>query len=200
MQQLILTLVAESTAVTDRCVRDNLAAIESTARILSDCFATGHKVLLFGNGGSAADAQHIAAEFVNRFLIERPPLAAIALTTDSSILTSVANDDRYESIFAKQVRALGRRNDVAWGLSTSGNSPNVLAGIQAAREAGMVTIGMSGRRGRLTGAVDQALTVYSDVTARVQEAHIVMAHILCELVERTLFPDQFPSEALPSRG
>ncbi len=147
--------------------------------------------MIFGNGGSAADAQHLAAEFVNRFQIERPPLAAVALTTDSSILTSIGNDYDFNEVFSKQVAALGRTVDVAWGISTSGNSANVVEGIRTARRIGMRTIAMSGRGGALAECVDLVLTVASDTTARIQECHITLGHILCDLVDRNLYPDEF---------
>jgi D-sedoheptulose 7-phosphate isomerase len=189
MERLILSILDESLGVKDRSIRQNLDGIAAGARMLSACLSGGHKVLLFGNGGSAADAQHIAAEFVNRFKIERPPLAAIALTTDTSVLTSIGNDDDFDEVFAKQIQALGVKNDIAWGMSTSGNSTNVLRAVAAARKKQMTTIAMTGRGGRLAATADLALTVASDSTARIQETHITMAHILCELVERSLFPD-----------
>jgi D-sedoheptulose 7-phosphate isomerase len=168
-------------------IQDNRERLRQGAQILAARLSTGHKVLLFGNGGSAADAQHIAADFVNRFRIERPPLAALALTTDSSILTSIANDEHFDHVFDKQIQALGLEGDVAWGISTSGDSPNVVNGLQTARHRGLATMGMTGRGGRLAASADLVFTVDSDVTARIQEAHITLAHILCELVERILF-------------
>ncbi len=156
--------------------------------------ADGHKIMLFGNGGSAADAQHIAAEFVNRFTIERPPLAAMALTTDTSILTSIGNDYDFDEIFTKQILALGQKDDIALGISTSGNSTNVLNAFKTARNAGIFTLGMTGRGGKIKGLADMVLTVASDVTARIQETHILMGHILCELVDRVLFPESFKNQ------
>lgn len=192
MENRILSILAESLAVKDRSVRENLDRLNTGAQRLADCLASDRKVLIFGNGGSAADAQHIAAEFVNRFAIERPPLAAIALTTDTSILTSIGNDYRFDDIFSKQIHALGKKGDVAWAISTSGNSANVLKGIEAAGQKKMATIAMTGRGGgRLAAMVDLSLTVMSDSTARIQETHLIMAHILCELVERILFPKRF---------
>jgi D-sedoheptulose 7-phosphate isomerase len=168
--------------------------VAAAARLLAGVFQAGGKVLLFGNGGSAGDAQHLAAEFVNRFQIERPPLAALALTTDSSILTAVANDYDFLEAFAKQVRALGRPGDLAWGISTSGNSPNVVAGLQAARELGLRTLALSGRDGGpVAAAADLALTVPSRNTPRIQEVHITIGHILCDLVDYLLFPEKFTS-------
>ncbi len=154
---------------------------------MSRTIASGHKILVFGNGGSAADAQHIAAEFVNRFRIERPPLPAIALTTDTSIITSIGNDYHFDHIFEKQVQALGKRDDIALGISTSGNSKNVIMAMEAARETGLFTMGFSGRGGKLANVCDLVFQVDSDNTARIQEVHITLAHALCELVEKTLF-------------
>lgn len=191
MEKLILAILAESLAVKDRSVKTNLDRLKTGAKRLAECLTGGCKVLIFGNGGSAADAQHIAAEFVNRFGIERPPLAAIALTTDTSILTSIGNDYCFDDIFSKQIQALGREGDVAWAISTSGNSVNILRGVEAAVKKKLTTIAMTGRGGRLAALADLALTVASDSTARIQETHLIMAHILCELVERSLFPNQF---------
>jgi len=147
----------------------------------------GHKILLFGNGGSAADAQHIAAEFVGRFQRERRPLAAIALTTDTSILTSVGNDYGYEQVFVRQVRALGRSGDLSVAISTSGNSVNVLLATAAASEMGMVTVGLTGSDGGKLGTlVRHHVNVPHESAARVQEIHIMIGHILCELVDEYL--------------
>ena len=145
-------------------------------------------MFLFGNGGSAADAQHIAAEFVNRFLIERPPLPAIALTTDTSILTSISNDYGYADLFAKQLKALAKEGDVAIGLSTSGSAANVIKAMKVAREMGLKTVGLTGMDGgELARVVDLAIIVDSQVTARIQEVHITIGHVLCEMVDRMLF-------------
>ncbi len=191
MDAIIEQIVQESIAVKKKAIELQKAVLADAAARLADCVAVGHKLLLFGNGGSAADCQHIAAEFVNRFRIERRPLGAIALTTDTSALTAIGNDYHFDEIFEKQIRALGREGDIAWGISTSGNSPNVLRGMEAAKEIGLFTLGMTGAGGKLIDAVDLVLRVDSDVTARVQETHITMAHILCELVDRILFPDAF---------
>jgi D-sedoheptulose 7-phosphate isomerase len=185
MDNIILNILEDSVAVKDRSIRQNLDLIKTASERLTECIIAGHKLLIFGNGGSAADSQHIAAEFVNRFR------GAIALTTDTSILTSIGNDYHFDDIFAKQVKALGNTNDIAWGISTSGNSANVLEGIKAAKEIGMFTLGMTGRGGELTSQADLVFTVDSDSTARIQETHITIAHILCELVDRILFPEQF---------
>lgn len=175
--------------VQQAAVRDNRERLRQGAEMLSACLSAGGKILVFGNGGSAAQAQHIAGEFVNRFRIARPPLAALALTADSAVLTSIANDGDFEAVFAQQVRALGRRGDVAWGISTSGRSRNVVRACRTAREHGLATIGMTGRGGPLADGADLVFTVASDVTARIQEAHLTLAHLLCELVERALFPE-----------
>ncbi len=158
------------------------------ARLAELCVASvgaGHKILFFGNGGSAADAQHLAAELVVRYARDRAPLAAIALTTDSSILTAGANDLGFGHVFERQVRALGRAGDVAIGLSTSGNSENVLRALAAARELGIVPAALSGRDGgRLRGLADPLLVVPSATVARIQEMHILLGHMLCDAIER----------------
>ena len=191
MKDIIIDILGESLKVKERNIRHNAEELYTWAQRLAGCIASGNKILIFGNGGSAADAQHIAAEMVNRFRVERPPLAAIALTTDTSILTSIGNDYHFNDVFSKQVQAIGRKDDIAWGISTSGNSPNVVQAIQAAGELGLATLGMTGRGGKLATLCDLVLAVDSDTTARVQETHITMAHILCELVDRILFPDRF---------
>jgi D-sedoheptulose 7-phosphate isomerase len=166
--------------------------VAAAARLLAGVFQAQGRVLIFGNGGSAADAQHLAAEFVNRFQVERPPLAALALTTDTSILTAVANDYDFNQVFAKQVRALGRPGDLAWGISTSGNSPNVVVGLQTARELGLTTLALSGGDGGpVAAAADVALIVPSRNTPRIQEVHITLGHVLCDLVDYLLFPEKF---------
>lgn len=154
------------------------------AALVTDCLAAGGKVLLMGNGGSAADAQHIAAELVGRFQAERRAFAAVALTTDTSILTSVANDYGFESVFSRQVEGLARPGDVVVGISTSGRSGNVIRGIETARDIGCATAGLLGEPGQLAAMVDVALTIPGFPTARVQEMHILAGHILCELVEQ----------------
>ncbi|MFW5810048.1 MAG: D-sedoheptulose-7-phosphate isomerase [Thermodesulfobacteriota bacterium] len=193
MKNQILDILSDSISVKERFVHANLDTILDAADRLSVCLASGHKILLFGNGGSAADAQHMAAEFVNRFRVERRPLAAVALTTDTSILTSIGNDYSFDDLFSKQVQALGRPGDVALGISTSGNSENVVRAMQSAGNIGMITIGFSGRGGRMRDHADLLFSVPSDTTARVQETHILLGHILCELTDRILFPLAFGS-------
>lgn len=191
MREIIQKILEESIDVKRRSIKKNIDRIISGADRIATCLTTGHKILIFGNGGSAADAQHITAEFVNRFKIERPPLAAIALTTDTSIITSIGNDYQFDDIFAKQIHALGKRGDIAWGISTSGNSKNVIEGVKAAKKNEIFSFGMTGRGGRLAKLADLAFRVESDTTARIQEVHITLGHILCNLVDRILFPDQF---------
>jgi D-sedoheptulose 7-phosphate isomerase len=191
MKNIIFNILEDSIATKRGCIENNIENIIQATDMLTACLTRGNKILIFGNGGSAADAQHLAAEFVNRFQIERPPLAALALTTDTSTLTSIGNDYQFDDIFAKQVQALGRPGDIAWGISTSGNSANVIRAIQLARKIGLSTIGMTGRAGQLAGCVDLIFAVASDVTARIQESHITIGHILCDLVDRSLYPDEF---------
>ncbi len=191
MKKIIRNILEASITAKRDCIESNIDNILKAADLLAACVSGGNKVLIFGNGGSAADAQHLAAEFVNRFQIERPPLAAIALTTDTSILTSIGNDYHFDDIFSKQVAALGRKGDIAWGISTSGNSANVVKAIKSARKIGMATIGMTGRGGQLAACADVVFKVASDTTARIQESHITVGHILCDLLERKLYPNEF---------
>jgi len=192
MKAVIEKILTESIAVKKRFINSHSDQIVKTATLLADCITAGNKIMLFGNGGSAADAQHIAAEFVNRFEIERRPLPAIALTTDTSVITSIGNDYHFDDIFSKQVRALGREGDVCIGISTSGNSPNVIKAVDISNEMGIHTVGLSGSGGRLKEAADLCLCVESDTTARIQEAHALVGHILCLLTDRILFPEQAP--------
>ncbi|MCL6621702.1 MAG: D-sedoheptulose 7-phosphate isomerase [Syntrophobacterales bacterium] len=184
--------VAEAVQVKKRLVAEQGEQVIAAARLLADTLKAGGKILLFGNGGSAADAQHLAAEFVNRFQVERPPLAAVALTTDTSILTAVANDYDFREVFVKQVQALGRPGDVAVGLSTSGSSPNVVAALVAARDLGLRTLALSGGDGGpVAKAAELAIVVPSRHTPRIQEVHITIGHVLCDLVDYLLFPERF---------
>ena len=163
------------------------APIEAAVRRMTSCLKAGGKVMACGNGGSAADSQHFAAELVNRFEQERPPLAAIALTTDTSTLTSIANDYRYEDVFAKQVQALGRTGDVLLAISTSGNSPNVIEAIHAAHACGVSVVALTGRNGgkitALLGSDDVHLCVPAQRTARIQEVHLLAIHCLCDGID-----------------
>jgi D-sedoheptulose 7-phosphate isomerase len=163
--------------------------LEDCARRIAVVMAEGHKLLICGNGGSAADAQHLAGEFVNRFLFDRPPLPALALTTDSSVLTAIGNDFGFEQVFAKQIHALGVPGDVLLAISTSGKSPNVLAALRAAREKNMYTLGLSGAGHDMDALCDITLHVPHTSTPLVQEIHISAGHLICELVEYFLFKD-----------
>jgi len=166
-----------------------LAGIEEAASHIAQMMQAGGKLLIAGNGGSAADAQHIAGEFVSRFHYDRPGLPAIALTTDTSILTAIGNDYGYERLFERQVQALGRKGDAFIGISTSGNSANVLAALKMARELGLFTIGFTSQKGgKMPEACDLALRIPSNETPKVQEGHITIGHIICGLVEAAIFP------------
>lgn len=188
MEELIVRAFEESADVKLSFVKKNLKTIISVVELIVEAFHEGNKVMLFGNGGSAADAQHIAAEFVNRFMIERPPLPAMALTTDTSVITSIGNDYKFDDIFLKQIKALGKEGDIAWGISTSGNSPNVLKALKEAKKMGLKTIGMTGKDGgKMAKMVDYLLNVESDSTPRIQETHITAAHVICELIDIKLF-------------
>jgi D-sedoheptulose 7-phosphate isomerase len=188
MENIIPKRFKESGEVKTRFLKENLPRFLEAIKLVSQAFERGNKLLLLGNGGSAADAQHIAAEFVNRFIIDRPPLPAIALTTDTSILTSVANDSAFQEIFARQIKALGKEGDVVIGLSTSGNSPNVIRALEVAKEMGIKTVALTGNDGgMLARLADIPLVVSSSSTPRIQETHILVGHILCEMVEHQLF-------------
>ena len=188
MIERVRQIAQESIAAKKAFFESNSENVVRAAELMIDAIKTGGKILIFGNGGSAADAQHIAAQLVNRLNYDRPPIAAIALTTDTSILTSVGNDSSFEDLFARQVVALGRKGDVAIAISTSGNSANVLRAVEAAREIGIKTIALAGRDGgKLASATDLALVVASNATQRIQETHITVAHILCELVEDAFY-------------
>ena len=169
--------------VKESCMDDMVKA----ATALIEALKKGNKLLIFGNGGSAADAQHIACEFVSKFRLERKGLPAISLTTNTSILSAISNDYEYARVFERQIEALGRKGDVVIGISTSGKSPNVLAALKLARKMGMVTIGMEGEKGRMKDVVDIDICVPSSDTPRIQEAHITIGHILCDVVEKELF-------------
>jgi D-sedoheptulose 7-phosphate isomerase len=169
------------------------APIAAAIKLMADSLAAGGKIMACGNGGSAADAQHFAAEMLNRFEMERPPLAAIALTTDTSTLTSIANDYRYEEVFAKQVRALGRRGDVLLAISTSGNSPNVIEAMSAAHGAGVNIVALTGKSGGrisvLINEDDVHICVPAERTARIQEIHLLTIHCLCDGIDQMLYGD-----------
>lgn len=165
-----------------------IATVEAIANACIHCLQRGGKILLAGNGGSAADAQHIAGEFVSRFAFDRPALPAIALTTDTSILTAIGNDYGYEKLFARQIQAHGKAGDVFFAYSTSGRSPNILRALEQSRALKVICVGLTGNRGGpIGGLCDHLLEVPSSDTPKIQEAHLVLGHILCGLVERTMF-------------
>lgn len=188
MQNIVAQALKDGLRVKEDFIKKNASKLIHLAEHISEAFKNGRKLMICGNGGSAADAQHLAAEFVNRFQLERPPLPALALTTDTSIITSIANDYRYEEVFSKQIEALGVKGDILLGLSTSGKSENILSAIRTARERGLYTVGFTGGDGGgLLKLVDLALVVENNQTPRIQEAHIMAGHLLCELVEYILF-------------
>jgi D-sedoheptulose 7-phosphate isomerase len=190
LERLISGRIEANVAVGRALLQDRtfLATVAKAGRMLAKALQSGNKVLFFGNGGSAADAQHLAAELTGRFMKERPALAGLALTTNSSSITALGNDYGYETIFARQIEGLARRGDVAVGISTSGNSPNVLKAIAAARSRRVITVGMTGAKGgKLASAVDYCIRIPSDSTPRIQEGHILVGHVLCEIIEQELF-------------
>jgi D-sedoheptulose 7-phosphate isomerase len=202
MRKEIKAIFAESIAAKQTFLREHMATIERVVQLTADALRNGKKLLLFGNGGSAADAQHIAAEFVNRYEMNRPPLPAIALTTDTSALTSIANDFSYGDVFAKQVEALGRAGDVAFATSTSGNAANVLRAVEVCRRLRIHTVGFTGGSGgKLGKLVDHNLCVSgTSRTARIQETHILIGHTICDLVDRLLYGDlRGEAEAIVAR-
>jgi len=190
MKDAIKAAFEQSIATKKAFLDQNLDTLIEVINLIANCFRSGNKLMIFGNGGSAADAQHIAAEFVNRFRIERPPLPALALTTDTSAITSIANDYDYAEIFAKQVKALGKTGDVALAISTSGNAGNVLNALGTCKQLGIATIGLTGGDGgKMTTEADFLLRVSATkATARIQETHILVAHVICEMVDASLFP------------
>ncbi|MGH9761730.1 MAG: D-sedoheptulose-7-phosphate isomerase [Blastocatellia bacterium] len=189
MKDRIKAAALESIETKRRFFDANSDAVALAARMIIASLRSNGKLLAFGNGGSAADAQHIVAELVNRLARDHPPIAAIALTTDTSIITSIANDLGFDYLFERQLLALGRPGDVALAISTSGNSPNVLRAVRAARSIGVETIALTGRTGgELARLADLALIVETESTQHIQETHIAIGHILCELIEDDLYP------------
>ncbi len=184
MKEQIISKLRESAELKLRFAKESIREISEATNIIHKSLKAGGKILIFGNGGSAADAQHIAAEFVNRYQKERKALPAIALTTDSSILTSIGNDTSFDNIFLRQIEALGKKVDVAWGISTSAKSPNIVKALEFAKSKGLKTIGFTGGdAGKINKIVDCCINVPSTSTPRVQELHITVAHIICELIE-----------------
>jgi D-sedoheptulose 7-phosphate isomerase len=188
MQDQASASVRRTIAVLQEFAAQGLEPVVQAAEAIAKALAGQRKLLVFGNGGSAADAQHLAAELVNRFQLERPGLPAVALTTDSSVITSIANDYHFDEVFARQVKTLGQKGDVALGISTSGRSPNVLAALAAARAQGLVTIGLTGAPGGdLAPLCELVIAAPGGETPRVQEVHAVVVHLICELVDTRLF-------------
>ncbi len=195
MEDIINKILAESLEVKGAFINENASSLAALAEKMAFAFTSDHKLLLCGNGGSAADAQHIAAEFVNRYTLERPPLPALALTTDTSVITSIANDYSFDDIFSKQVKALGIEGDIFLAISTSGNSRNLISAVKVASAQGLFTVGLLGKDGgKLAKMVDTALVVKSDSTPRIQEVHILAGHILCHLVDYILFQRHISDE------
>jgi D-sedoheptulose 7-phosphate isomerase len=188
MSDRVIQVFEESADVKREFARTHADLIAQVAHVMGRAVRDGYKILLFGNGGSSTDASHIAAEFVGRYHRDRAPLPALALATDMAAITCIANDYGYDEVFARQVLAHGRKGDIAIGISTSGNSPNVVKGLAAAREVGMTTIAWTGGTGgKLASMVDYAFIVPSTVTARIQETHGTLGHVLCELIEDVVF-------------
>jgi D-sedoheptulose 7-phosphate isomerase len=191
LRSSIVDYLAQSRAVLERAMNDRqfIEVIEKSVEGISGALANGHKVLLAGNGGSAADAQHIAGEFLSRLYYDRAPVPAIALTTDSSVMTAIGNDYGYERLFERQVLGLGQSGDVFIAISTSGRSPNILCAADAARKKGLIVIGFTGGSGgELKARCDMALLAPSESTPLIQQVHITAGHIICGLVEERLFP------------
>ncbi len=195
MEEIIKKILADSLKVKETFVRENISKLILLAEKTAAAFTNDRKLMLCGNGGSAADAQHIAAEFVNRYTFERPPLPALALTTDSSVMTSIGNDYSFNDIFSKQVKALGIEGDILLVISTSGNSKNLLSAVNDARSRGIYTAGLLGSdEGKLVNLVDLALVANTESTPRIQETHILAGHILCHLVDYILFQRHLSDE------
>jgi D-sedoheptulose 7-phosphate isomerase len=188
MKDAIIKAFEDSAQVKVKFARENADKIIEVVQVIAQAFREGRKVILFGNGGSATDASHIAAEFMNRFLIERPPLPAIALNSDAALLTCISNDYDFSQVYSKQLTALGHEGDIVIGISTSGNSPNVLKAIETAKKNGMKTVILTGGTGgKMAGLADYAFIVPTKVTPRIQETHITLGHTICQMVDEELF-------------
>jgi D-sedoheptulose 7-phosphate isomerase len=194
---ILLTNIERSLEVHSRLIDTCMPAMTAAANALVSAYRTGHKALFFGNGGSAADAQHLAAEFVGRYLRERGPLPALALNANSSAVTAIGNDYGYDQVFARQLEAHAAPGDVAVAISTSGNSESVIQGVICARRLGLFTIGLTGASGgRLRGLVDALIAVPSEETPRIQECHILIGHALCDAAEQAVVADRVASPTL----
>jgi D-sedoheptulose 7-phosphate isomerase len=202
IQTQVAREIQESIDVKIGLLSSAIIPITTAAARIAETIKAGKKVLIFGNGGSAADAQHIAAEMVGRYQSDRKALPAIALTGNSSVLTAVSNDYGFDEVFARQIEAFGSPGDVALAISTSGNSPNVLKGLEAARGGGLFTIGLSGKTGgKMISLADLCICIPSATTARIQEAHILIGHILCGIVEQSVIaPQQLAGARVSVRG
>jgi len=188
MREKILREFKESTAVKQKFVNENIETIIEVSKVMAETFSNGGKLILFGNGGSACDASHIAAEFVNRFKKERPAFPALALNTDTAILTSIANDYDYVNVFDRQLKAFGQEGDIVIAISTSGSSPNVLKAVETAKRKKIRTIAFTGEKSEKLAAIsDYVFAVPSNNTPRIQETHITLGHVLCQMVEEILF-------------
>lgn len=188
MKEKILKAFEESVSVKQDFIKENIERVIEVSKLLSDAFNNGNKLITFGNGGSAADASHIVGEFVNRFKKERPGLPAIALNTDTAVLTSIANDYDFSEVFARQIKAIAQEGDVVIAISTSGNSPNILKAVDAAKKKKLKIIAFTGTKGdKLAAKADYAFTIPSSNTPRIQETYITLGHVLCQMVEEILF-------------
>ncbi len=188
MKEAIVRIFEESAQVKVKFAKENVEKIIEVVQVIAQAFREGKKLILFGNGGSATDASHIAAEFVNRFLMERPPLPAVALNTDVAVLTSISNDYDYSQVFSKQLAALGHEGDIVIGISTSGNSPNIVKAVEVAKKNGLKTVVLTGGTGgKLANMADYTFIVPTRHTPRIQEAHITLGHAICQMVDEELF-------------
>ena len=193
LEQLVFRSLQHSSELKCELLRDQdlHCLVANVGLLMAAAVRKGNKLFFFGNGGSAADAQHLAAELTGRFLRDRPGVPGVALTVNSASLTAIANDYSYEYVFARQLQAFGSSGDIAVGISTSGNSANVIRALEVGREAGLLTVALTGRNGgKMRKAVDYCICVPSDDTPRIQEAHILIGHILCEIIEEELFPPE----------
>lgn len=186
----IKNYVKSSISVKEAILSDEnlLSTIFSVVNKGTSALQHGNKIIIAGNGGSAADSQHIAAEFVSRFFYDRPGLPAVALTTDTSILTAIGNDYGYEKVFSRQIQAVGRKGDIFIGITTSGNSKNIIEAVYEAKKSGLYTVGLCGNKGSILELADICLSVPSDITPHIQESHIMIGHMICAMIEHNIFP------------